>query len=288
MCHTDIVESELQECFIIKIVNQIRDTIMRKREKYKFDLYEIYEKGRTYQVIVMPRMKYMFVFDGHPEGEKRLFVDGDKVAYKYLKLAYSILIKDPSKLIYFPCRWSENYGDYYHKNTSDYVLYRYELQFRRSRWYRIKDRLDRAHYKGKYVLDYERDKQLDWLKKQEATTDKSCRFHNRAWENQRYWDDHGTAFEQFTKEALYIYYESAQRGLSEITMGRVFSEMWLMPGCLYSDADIQYLYEELRVEAARQVKAEMNRGYELFREALRQREERVKTGIVDCCANSLY
>ena len=64
--------------------------------------------------------------------------------------------------------------------------------------------------------------------------------------------------------------------------------MWLMPGCLYSDADIQYLYVELRVEAARQVKAEMNRGYELFREALRQREERVKTGIVDCCANSLY
>jgi len=39
-------------------------------------------------------------------------------AYKYLKIAYSLLMKDSSKIIYFPCKHEEDYGDYYQEHTT--------------------------------------------------------------------------------------------------------------------------------------------------------------------------
>lgn len=240
---------------------------MQKKEKYKFDLYEVFEKGRTYQVIVMSRMKNMYVFDGHPEDSGRLFVDGDKVAYKYLKLAYSLLMKDPSKIIYFPCKHEEDYGDYYQEHTKDYVMYRWELQFRRSLWYRIKDKLDKKHYKGKYVLIYERDKQMDWIEKQK---EEAWLLYKKDKRYLRYWDDSGDViFQQFSKDILYLYFESVLKGLRKIKMGQCCAEEWLMPGCLFSDNDMAYFRGILKEEGKKRWEEEKDRGYELFREALK-------------------
>ena len=239
---------------------------MNMKEKYKFDLYEVYEKGKKYQVIVMPRMKNMYVFDGHPQDRGRLFVDGDKVAYKYLKLAYSILIKDSSKLIYFPCKHDEEYGDYYEEHTKDYVIYRWELQFRRSVWYRIKDRLDGKHYKGKYILVYEQDKQLDWLKKQEEKEGSLCTLYRKSERYLKYWENNGNvAFEQFPRDILYLYFRSVLQGLRKIRMGKCCAEEWLMSGCLFSDSDISYFREDLKEEGRIKWEVEKDRGYEIFR-----------------------
>lgn len=69
----------------------------------------------------------------------------------------------PFKIIYFPVK-SDGIGKYYKENYK-LVLVRENLQFRRSYWYGIKPRLDKKHWKGKFVFQYDSQKLCDFYHK---------------------------------------------------------------------------------------------------------------------------
>lgn len=128
-------------------------------KKIKIDKYTVYEKGRTYEILKFPFIKHMWAFDDFPE-ENMLMVDGCKEAFMWMKYAFAILAEDSEKIIYFPCK-QDGIGCYY-PEVYHLVLCRPELQFQRSLWFRIKSRLDKKHYSGKYAFSYDRKKLDDY------------------------------------------------------------------------------------------------------------------------------
>lgn len=129
------------------------------KEKIKIDKYTIREKGKTYEVLKFPFIKSMWPYDAHP-GEEMLLIDGCKEAFEWLTYACAILANDKEKIIYFPCK-QEGIGRLYNE-PYHLVMCRAELQFRRSLWFRIKDKLDKKHYSGKYVFGYQQKKLVDY------------------------------------------------------------------------------------------------------------------------------
>lgn len=130
---------------------------------YKVDKYIVKHKGKTYKVLVFPRVENAWAYDDFPEDDQ-LMLDGNEEFFTQLKYAMAALIADPSLLIYFPIKnpGCRRFGDYM---TYDAVLLRRELQFRRSTWYDIKGKLDRQHYAGKYKINYKEKKLNDWYMK---------------------------------------------------------------------------------------------------------------------------
>ena len=112
----------------------------------KLDRYAIYEKGREYEVLVFPFIKYMWVFDGGP-AEDGLYISGSEYSYAMLRYVFALLASDPGKLVFFPCRQPGVEGMF--EPNYHLVLYRPELQFRRSLWVKIKKKIDRKNWKGK-------------------------------------------------------------------------------------------------------------------------------------------
>ena len=78
-----------------------------------------------------------------------IFVDGCKEAFESIAYACATLANDKDKIIYFPCK-QDGIGRYY--KSHHLVMCRAELHSKRSLWFRIKDKLDKKHYVGKYVL----------------------------------------------------------------------------------------------------------------------------------------
>lgn len=133
------------------------------KEKIKLDKYAVYEKGRVYEVLVFPFIKNMYVYDrtGGDHDRDGCRIDASRKAFTYVCYAMAILADDPGKLLYFPCK-QPGYEGYY-PFTFHMVLCRPELQFRRSRWTRIRSRLDKKHWQGKYTLLYDREKLYDYF-----------------------------------------------------------------------------------------------------------------------------
>ncbi len=132
-------------------------------KKIKIDRYFVREKGRTYEVLKFPFIKYMWVMDDWDSEGTHFSIDGSKEVYIQMKYAFAILANFPDKIIYFPCRqWriGNCYSENYHL-----VLCRPELQFKRSLWVRIRRKLDRKHLSGKFVLQYDRRKLDDYIRK---------------------------------------------------------------------------------------------------------------------------
>ena len=131
-------------------------------QKIKFDQYKVRGKRRDYEVIVLPRKKYMWAF--YDDFDRQFEIDGNVGAYRYVKYALAILINDPTKIVYLPIR-GQAIGKYYQDNSYDAVLTRPELQLRRSEWVCLRRQLDRAHRMENYVLRYEPEKLCDeWAK----------------------------------------------------------------------------------------------------------------------------
>ena len=126
--------------------------------KIKIDKYKVFGKKREYEILVFPDCEYMYVYDAYPREECHE-VQGNKDAIRNVMIAAGVLAEDSSKIIYFPCKKKDTYG----KLNLEFhlVMLRPELQFRRSEWYRIKSKLDKKHWAGKYVLNYNQQKLLD-------------------------------------------------------------------------------------------------------------------------------
>lgn len=138
---------------------------------YKVDQYIVKRKGKSYKILVFPRVENAWAYDDSPEGEDRLMLDGNVEFYTMLKYAMAALIADPSLLIYFPIKkpGCRRFGDCM---TYDAVLLRPELQFRRSAWHDIKGKLDQQHYAGQYKIICNDAKLNDWYVKT---------FRNKEW-----------------------------------------------------------------------------------------------------------
>lgn len=126
--------------------------------KIKIDKYVVHGKKRSYEILVFPDCEYMYVYDARPR-EECYEVQGNKDAIRNIMTATAILAEDPSKIIYFPSKKKDIYGKL--NLEFNLVMFRPELQFRRSEWYRLKSRLDKRHWAGKYVLNYNQQKLID-------------------------------------------------------------------------------------------------------------------------------
>lgn len=133
------------------------------KQKIKLDKYAVYEKGRLYEVIVFPFIRYMYAYSrtGGDHDRDGCQIDAGRDAYTYLCYALAILAEDPGKLLYFPCKQT-GYDGYFSHNYN-VIFCRPDLQFRRSLWTRIKKKLDKKHWQGKYILQYDREKFYDYF-----------------------------------------------------------------------------------------------------------------------------
>lgn len=137
--------------------------------KVKVDLYNVFVKGREYKVIVFPRIERAWGYDDYFEDDQ-LMVDGSPEFFQQVQLALAALIADPSLIVYFSIKHKDcrRYGDLC---TYDAVFVRPELQFRRSRWYLIKSKLDKQNWIGTYTIHYNENKLNDLWERKYAERD---------------------------------------------------------------------------------------------------------------------
>lgn len=137
--------------------------------KAKVDLYKVSIKGRTYKVIIFPRIERAWAYDDFPEDDQ-LMVDGSPEFFRQVQLALATLIANPSLIVYFPIK-HKDCRRYWDLSTYDAVFLRPELQFRRSRWYEIKPKLDKRHWAGKFTIQNNEIKLNDLWEKKYADRD---------------------------------------------------------------------------------------------------------------------
>ena len=90
------------------------------------------------------------------------------------------------------------------------VMARPELQFKRSRWFDIKGRLDRKHWVGKYTFNYNEKKLRDYCEKYAASDlfwKKPCRPEQRKDYVEQLIGD--TVFQILPREVCYYYFDHA-------------------------------------------------------------------------------
>ncbi len=181
--------------------------------KIKIDQYRIFEKKQEYNVLLFPDYPYAWAYDDFPEEglyEKSQYkADGDKEFYSALMHALAILIADPSKIICFPIKKKRPYIRPSYENYH-LVMARPELQFKRSRWFDIKGRLDRKHWVGKYTFNYNEKKLRDYCEKYKA----SDLFWKKPWRPERRKDYveqliGDTVFQILSQEVCYYYFDYA-------------------------------------------------------------------------------
>lgn len=170
--------------------------------KIKIDKCVVFGKKRPYEILVFPDCEYMYVYDARPR-EDCYEVQGNRDAIRNIMIAAAVLAEDPSKIIYFPCKKKDIYGKL--NFEFNLVMLRPELQFRRSEWYRLKARLDKKHWVGKYVLNYNQQKLIDRDKKMKSNW-LYPEWEKRSWEIRVEEELGDTVFWVYTKEMYYDFH----------------------------------------------------------------------------------
>ena len=202
------------------------------KEIIKLDKYAVYEKGRVYEVLVFPFIKNMYVYDrtGGDHDRDGCQIDASREAFTYISYAMAILADDSGKLLYFPCR-QPRYGGYYYPFTYHMVLCRPKLQFRRSLWTRIRSRQNKKHWRGKYVLRYDREKLYDYFEnvlvrkygyhRQNALGSWAFKIQDGGYDNRK-------RFMGLIEEEIMIRYFSYPKGFAAMTGTIVLPRRWTM------------------------------------------------------------
>lgn len=178
--------------------------------KFKVDLYEVYNRGKTYKILKFPRVENAWAFDDFPE-EDQLMLDGCPAFFELVQHALAALIENPNLIIYFPIKHPEE--KYYTKNymTYDAVILRPELQFRRSDWLDVRRKLDRKHWKGKYIIHHNVKKLDDWHAKNHP---EEYWFYQQLDKQKTEEIRAETVFLVLPKALLYLYHSSITEGLN--------------------------------------------------------------------------
>ena len=225
-------------------------------KKIKIDRYLVQEEGRAYEVLKFPFIRHMWAYEDWPEN--CMAVDGCKEAFAWLRYAFAILADYPDKIIYFPCK-QEGIGQYYNNNYH-LVLLRSGLQFKRHLWPKIKRKLDKRHYAGKFVLSYDRKKLDDyyrkglWKKCSQEESQKQRRkvlpleeLGFRAY-NRRLEEIRGdTMFVVLDRVLWYKWHYQTAKDLDDYRSGKC-NFICSSIGWIVSDGDIQDMYQEAEEE----------------------------------------
>lgn len=133
-------------------------------KKLKIDEYKVYNKGRLFRILVFSKFKGAWAFDDFSEDDQ-LMLDGSPEFMQYVQSALAAMNADSYLIIYFPIK-HKGCTRYGRDLTYDTIIVRPELQFRCSRWYKIKSNLDEKHWVGKYMIRHNEKKLNDlWEKK---------------------------------------------------------------------------------------------------------------------------
>lgn len=212
-------------------------------KRIKIDYYCVYEKGREYKVLKFHFVKHMWAFECHEDG---IMIDGCMGAFKLLSYAFAILANEPDKLIYFPCR-QEGIGQYYADNK-DAVLCRPELQLRRSLWTKIRKKLDRQHYRGKYCFQYDKKKLNDYFEKVLMKTENSYWVALKKQEKYFVKEILGdTAFFVYPRVECYAAHYHTVSAMVHPDLGKD-KEKWSWIGYIYTETAIGWHYERAKKE----------------------------------------
>lgn len=218
--------------------------------KIKIDQYAVRVKGRTYEILKFPFVKYMWAFDDYPE-EDMLMVDGCKEAFMWMKYAFAILANYPDKIIYFPCK--QDGIHWYYNNNYHLVLCRPEVQLRRSLWPRIRKKMDLKHAVEKFVLSYDRKKLDDYYEKGLWK-----RYPVETWRDRKFIQNPGpkkgyqthveeivgdTVFMVLNRVECFEYHYGTARDLDEYRSGKD-CHIWGPIGWIMSDGNIRSMIKE--------------------------------------------
>lgn len=129
--------------------------------KIKFDQFLIKEKGKEYRIILFPFIENMIVMEANHDS---LYIDGSEKVFEYILYIYVILANNKDVIIYVPCKQQNFMSDQY-EYSRNLIIYRRELQFRRSLWFKIKKKLNKNTKINKYILSYDQKKLLDYYEK---------------------------------------------------------------------------------------------------------------------------
>lgn len=224
-------------------------------KKIKVDRYLVHEKGRTYEVLRFPFVKHMWAIEIHKD-EGGTEVTGCEEAFSWLRYAFAILAEYPDKIIYFPCK-QEGIGDYYIPNYN-LVLCRPELQFKRHLWPRIKRKLDRYHWAGKFALKYDRKKLDSYYEKGLWTwceMEKSYRYGvsipdyilEKAYKRQTIEIRGNTMFMVLERILYYDWHYTTAKDLDDYHSGDNCPYIWSAIGWIIPDGTIRAMYREAEV-----------------------------------------
>lgn len=219
-----------------------------KHGKIKFDQYIVRGKHRDFQVIVFPRKKYMWAyyegFDGAYE------IDGDPEAYRLMKYAMAILAVDPNKIIYLPIR-NQALGTFCWDNCYDAVLYRPELQLRRSEWVHLRRQLNCSHRVENYVLRYEPQKLYDEWNTVEGSSQKYNYWKREKQEVKTMQDD--TIFMALLKETCLLYHsrivEVMKDGVPEYPSNPAGELGWILSPRILKETEEKYMEHKRKSSA---------------------------------------
>lgn len=135
-------------------------------KKLKIDEYKVFNKGRVFRILVFPKFEEAWAFDDFPEYDQ-LMLDGSPKFMRHVQSALAALLADPYLIAYFPIK-HKGCTRYGRDLTYDAILVRPELQFQFSQWYKIKSKLDKQHWAGKYTIRHNEKKLNDLWEKEYA------------------------------------------------------------------------------------------------------------------------
>lgn len=148
-------------------------------EKIKFEQYRVGVHNRPYHVLVVPLPKYAF---GYYDNDDIAYeIDGDTETYLQIQHAISILIDDPTKIIYFPLR--KTHMDMSHIQGFEIcynaILMRSSINFKSSDWNACRRQLKPQNRLKNYVLNYNPNRYLFEYKEIEKSPERYYRLESK-------------------------------------------------------------------------------------------------------------
>lgn len=127
------------------------------KTKIKYNQYLVRGKHhRQYHILKLPTPEYAWLYEAPPE-DGEVALDGDETVFREIGIAMSLLMVNPTKIIYLPK--AKNKNCYFRRR--ELVITRQELQLRRSEWVALRRQISRRTRIENYVYDYDEEKVLD-------------------------------------------------------------------------------------------------------------------------------
>ncbi len=121
------------------------------KTKIKYEQYLVRGKHhRQYHILKLPTPEYAWLYEAPPE-DGEVALDGDETVFREIGIAMSLLMVNPTKIIYLPK--AKNKNCYFRRR--ELVITRQELQLRRSEWVALRRQISRRTRIENYDDNYD-------------------------------------------------------------------------------------------------------------------------------------